>query len=175
MDDREDDEARLRRMWDAHHGAVLAYCRRRAAPDVASEVAVEVFAVAWRRLDVVPGEPRGWLLGVARRTLANRRRADARHARLLDRLRERATPEDHGPRLGDPQLAAALAGLTAREREALLLVNWDGLSTAQAAEACGCSKAAFRVRIHRARRRLAARLEAPGAVTRPEEGPADGR
>jgi RNA polymerase sigma-70 factor (ECF subfamily) len=175
MGDRADDEMRLRRMWDAHHGAVLAYCRRRADADVASEVAVEVFAVAWRRLEIVPDEPRAWLLGVARRTLANHRRADARHARLLDRLRERATPEVRGPELVDPGLAAALAGLTAREREALLLVNWDGLSTAEAAEACGCSKAAFRVRIHRARRRLATRLDASSTVARPEEGAVDER
>lgn len=97
MGDRDDDETRLRRMWDAHHGAVLAYCRRRAEADVASEVAVEVFAVAWRRLEIVPDKPRAWLLGVARRTLANHRRADARHARLLDRLRERAAPEVRGP------------------------------------------------------------------------------
>jgi DNA-directed RNA polymerase specialized sigma24 family protein len=40
-------------------------------------------------------------------------------------------------------------------------VAWHGLSPARAARAAGCTRAAFAVRLHRARARLAAQLEAP--------------
>jgi RNA polymerase sigma-70 factor (ECF subfamily) len=54
---------------------------------------------------------------------------------------------------------AALARLTAAEREAVRLVAWEGLSPGQAARVAGCSTATFTVRLHRARRRLARCLE----------------
>ena len=56
------------------------------------------------------------------------------------------------------ELANALRALTEHEREALLLVAWDRLTPVEAATAAGCSAAAFRVRLHRARRRVAAQL-----------------
>ena len=39
-----------------------------------------------------------------------------------------------------------------------MLVAWHGLSGARAARAAGCTRAAFAVRLHRARSRLAAQL-----------------
>ena len=57
-----------------------------------------------------------------------------------------------------PELADALSGLTEHEREALLLIAWDGLTPGEAAVVADCTPAAFRVRLHRARRRVAARL-----------------
>ncbi len=56
------------------------------------------------------------------------------------------------------ELIDALRMLTEREREALLLVAWDGLSPRDAAIAAGCSSAAFRVRLHRARGRVSTQL-----------------
>jgi RNA polymerase sigma-70 factor (ECF subfamily) len=155
----QDEEAQLEALWRAHYGSVLRYAQRRAPAEVALEIAVEVFAVAWRRLADVPDEPRPWLLGVARRLLANRRRSDERYARLLSRLRERGGAFAEPPPVADGPLREALGKLTPREREALLLVNWDGLSGADAARVCGCSLTAFRVRLHRARRRLSSALE----------------
>jgi hypothetical protein len=40
-----------------------------------------------------------------------------------------------------------------------MLVGWEGLDAAVAARVAGCSLATFRVRLHRARRRLAKALE----------------
>jgi RNA polymerase sigma-70 factor (ECF subfamily) len=40
-----------------------------------------------------------------------------------------------------------------------LLVAWEGLDPTCAARVAGCSSAAFRVRLHRARRKAAAHLE----------------
>jgi RNA polymerase sigma-70 factor (ECF subfamily) len=49
--------------------------------------------------------------------------------------------------------------LSPRDREAVLLLGWDGLSNRQAAKVLGCSVATFAVRLHRARTRLAAALD----------------
>ncbi len=52
-------------------------------------------------------------------------------------------------------LLRALARLSPAEREALLLVGWDGLDARAAATVAGCTVTAFRMRLSRARRRLA--------------------
>jgi RNA polymerase sigma-70 factor (ECF subfamily) len=54
----------------------------------------------------------------------------------------------------DPDLARGLGALAERDREALLLIAWEDLTPALAAASLGISAAAFRVRLHRARRRL---------------------
>ena len=48
---------------------------------------------------------------------------------------------------------------SADDRELLLLVGWEQLDHAAAARVLGCSRTALKVRLHRARRRLAAHLE----------------
>jgi RNA polymerase sigma-70 factor (ECF subfamily) len=57
-------------------------------------------------------------------------------------------------------MLTALAELTALERESLLLVAWDGLTTRDAARVAGCSVRAFEVRLSRARARLARAITA---------------
>ena len=52
----------------------------------------------------------------------------------------------------------AQASLGTRNREALMLVAWDGLEHRDAARVMGCGTGAFTVRVHRARRRLARTL-----------------
>jgi RNA polymerase sigma-70 factor (ECF subfamily) len=70
-----------------------------------------------------------------------------------------APSADDAPLARDQQLGSALAALSKREREALLLIAWEDLEPTQAARVVGCSAAAFRVRLHRARRKVAAQLE----------------
>ena len=55
-------------------------------------------------------------------------------------------------------LLTALESLTDDEREAILLVSWDGLTGTEAARALKCSHGALRVRVHRARQKMAAAL-----------------
>ena len=54
----------------------------------------------------------------------------------------------------DSRMLAALARLTDNEKEALLLVAWEGLDHAQAGRVVGCSAATFTVRLSRARAKL---------------------
>jgi RNA polymerase sigma factor (sigma-70 family) len=157
-------EERFEGLFRANYAAVRAYALRRTSPDAAQDVVAETFLVAWRRLDDVPADALPWLYGVARRVLANQRRTASRGAALEQRLSGSTPPAaspDPGDSAGDAELLRlALGRLSERNREALTLVAWHGLSGARAARAAGCSRAAFAVRLHRARARLAAELAA---------------
>jgi RNA polymerase sigma-70 factor (ECF subfamily) len=129
----------------------------------AEDVVAETFLVAWRRPDAMGEDPLPWLLGVARRVLANEHRGERRRIALSDRLRDAHGSLGFEPAQGlDERLAVAVAGLSLNEREALLLVAWEGLSPARAAQAAGCSAVAFRVRLHRARSHVARALDDAG-------------
>jgi len=120
----------------------------------------ETFIVAWRRLPEVPDDPIPWLLAVARGVLANQRRATGRRKALDQKLA--SAPRPAGVLASDPAeeiaarmtLHAALTRLSEWDREALLLVVWDGLDNRKAAVVMKCSPATFALRLHRARRRL---------------------
>lgn len=151
-------------LFRENYPAVRAYALRRASREAAQDAVAETFLVAWRRLDDVPADALPWLYGVARRVLANQRRTADRGAALERRLVTAAVPAgapDPGETMGDNELMRlALRQLPERSREALILVAWHGITGARAARAAGCSRAAFAVRLHRARGRLAAELAA---------------
>lgn len=149
------DQQRLRiaALYDQCADDVHAYARRRADEDVADDVVMEVFIVVCRRLEDVPEDALPWLLGCARRVLANHRRGAARAGALVDRLAKAAAAADVGAAEAGA-LAAALGQLPEPDRELLLLTAWEGLDLAEAATVIGCSRGAARVRLHRARKRL---------------------
>jgi RNA polymerase sigma-70 factor, ECF subfamily len=121
-------------------------------------LAAETMTTAWRRLADVPSDdPRPWLIATARNLLLADRRRHAISTADLDGVEPEALP---CPRVDlDPELEAALRSVSAQDREALLLVAWEDLTPAAAAASLGISPAAFRVRLHRARRRLIYALE----------------
>jgi RNA polymerase sigma-70 factor, ECF subfamily len=160
-----DDAQRFTELWVRCSPRVMAYCLRHADRDTAEEVVSETFLVAWRRAWELPAEPLPWLLVVARNTLASQRRARQRQDRLaeeLARIEWLAAPAEAAEvtAIDRANLLRALARLSSREREALLLVAWDGLAPADAARVAGCSRPAFHVRLHRARARVRAALDA---------------
>ena len=157
-----DPERHFEELWAHHHRRVHAYALRRTDAASAQDAVSETFLTAWRRRDAVPaGDELPWLLGVARHVLANqarsRRRRDALARVLVDTARRHADAPD----AVDHEVLHALAALGEQDREALLLIGWDGLAPAEAAQVLGCSGAAFRARLMRARRRLAAALDDP--------------
>ena len=145
-------------MFDRHAGRVYAYAARRSTPDVANEVVGETFLIAWRKLDAVPPEPLPWLLNVAGKVLANRRRSvQRREAFTADLARTLGRPAAIDPTDAVPTrlaIAQALDRLPPAEREALTLIAWDGLDIREAAAVAGCTRATLSVRLHRARRRM---------------------
>lgn len=157
-DAQRDRQQRFERLFADHYEAVLGYALRRAVRELAEEVAAETFVVAWRRFEDVPREPRPWLFGVARRVLSDQRRGERRRASLQARLAAQPAPNPGSS--GSVGVLAALARQREQDRELLLLVAWEGLEPAEAARALGLSRIAVRVRLHRARKRLAADLDA---------------
>ncbi len=152
-------------MFRAHHDDLIKYALRRVGPDDATDVVAEVFLVAWRRRsDVQAGAERLWLYRVAANVVANQRRGAVRRERLLRRaLAEPSLVPPAGLDPGDSvsigmYVRAVLATLPPLEQEALRLTEWEQLDIGEAAAVAGCSRATFRVRLHRARRRFAARL-----------------
>ena len=144
-------------LYEEHAAHVLAYARRRCGADEAEDVLAETFLVVWRRRREVPDDALPWLYAVAGNVLRNRARSARRRAALTARLAAEPLPVPDD--VSDPPLWAALARLRPIDREALLLTAWEGLSPERAARAAGCSRAAFHVRLHRARKRLAQALE----------------
>ena len=140
-------------LFRSHYQDVEAYVRRRAEPDLVEDIVAETFIVAWRRLDELPHEARPWLLGVARKTLSTQRRTRARRRSLLSKLAAQPLVEN-GEQQSDLGVIEALARLSERDREAITLVAWEGLSPNEAALVMGQSAVAFRVRLHRAKQRL---------------------
>jgi len=167
-----DERERFERLYREHFRAVLRFAAARIDAERAKDVAAETFLVAWRRLDDVPAEPRAWLLGVARKVIAGQHRSESRREALAVRIQ--SEPDEQGADLAGAivdreHVLAAFAGLGARDREALRLVTWDGLTNAEAAEVLGVTRLAFAVRLHRARRRLERALEPESRPSAPQK------
>jgi RNA polymerase sigma-70 factor, ECF subfamily len=151
-------EARFREVF-VHLPEVVAYARRRGSRDPEA-VGAEVLTISWRKLAEVPtDDPRPWLFATARNLLlAEWRKASAEDGN--DELPEKPLESEPEIQILDPELARCLRALSVRDREALLLVAWEDLTPALAARSLGVSQAAFRVRLHRSRKRLRRLLEA---------------
>lgn len=157
-----DRQARFRAVFDANYHRVLGFAlRRTAAREDAEDVVAETFLTAWRRLEQVPqgAGARPWLYGVARNALANHRRGEARRERLTVRLHAESAFLSTQPTGEAAWVAAAFARLREGDRELLALAAWEGLDPGEIATVLGCSRNAARIRLHRARRRLARALQ----------------
>lgn len=138
----------------------MAYARRRTDRATADDVVAETFLVAWRRLDDLPAERAlPWLYGVARRILANQRRARDRRARLAVRLwsLDRRTGGDDDA--AHHSLLVALASLSPGDQEVLRLAAWEQLTATEIATVLDCSANAAALRLSRAKRRLRSALD----------------
>lgn len=166
MAGRDRDRERFEEVYDAYSGLILAYALRRTDdPQDAADVVAETFLVAWRRIADLPvgDEARPWLYGVARRVLANRHRGERRRRQLHQRLAADLPPlaREATVTLEGSEwsvVASAFAEVSDHDREVLTLAGWDGLDRGEIATVLGCSRAAARVWLHRARRRFARAL-----------------
>ena len=131
------EEARLESLFYEHFSAVRTYTRRRAPEALVDDVVAETFFVAWRKIDHLPDDVRPWLLGVARKTLSTQLRAARRRTSLIESLQT----------------------LSPTDQEILALAAWEELKPREAAVVLGVSPAWYRVRLHRAKRRLVRELE----------------
>ena len=158
-------EARFRAVFAEVHEPVHRYVLRRAEPSFADDVVADALLVLWRRLDDVPaGAELPWTYGVARRCLANHRRAQERQLGLVARLADQPSgvidPDNE-----DDRVRVALRRLPGDDREVLQLWAWEGLASREIAAVLGITANAASIRLHRAKRRLKAVLTGESRLT----------
>jgi RNA polymerase sigma-70 factor, ECF subfamily len=174
--DADDRDERFRAVFDAHAPAVHRYVARRTASAgnaAVDDLVAEVFAVALRRLDDVESAdaPGAWLLGVARRIVANHHTTAARREQILARWwRPSAAAVDPADIVvADAAVADALSQLSGSDRELLHLSAWEELTVAEMAVVLDLKASVVSVRLHRARARFAEAFSA--SSTGPQDRP----
>ncbi len=169
---RERDGTAFSELFARHSDAVYNHCFRRTGSwSAAEDLTSVVFLEAWRKRREVrlAGESiLPWLLAVANNATRNADRSLRRHQRLLGKL----PPPEAMPDIAEDAVKRAdeeramrhildvLRELPEPEREALALIDWAGLSYAEAATALGIPVGTVRSRISRARTRLRGRVAA---------------
>lgn len=141
--------AELVRTW---HTQLWNYARRMAGDaETADELTQETWVAVLRGLPKLrtPEKFAPWLFTIARRTLANRLRAQYAHREPV----AEPVPEHEDP-LDRVELLAGLADLPLLEREVLVLFHVHDLSLQECAEVIGVPAGTVKSRLFRARRML---------------------
>jgi RNA polymerase sigma-70 factor (ECF subfamily) len=172
-----DERAQFEALFRDTRAPLLAYLTRRSPSEDAADLLAEVYLVAWRRrADLPKGEERRlWLYGVARRLLSEHHRHAWRNADAEERAGDPRTPgcltEDD--RRGEA-VRRALDSLSDLDRELVTLTTWEQLTPAEASRVVGITAGTARVRLHRARARLARHPRLQALFDNVEEEPCDG-
>lgn len=151
-------------LFDRHAATIHGYIARRLGHDAADDLVAETFLVAFRlraAYDVGQPSARPWLYGIATRLVSRHRRDELRFFRAIARTGVDPAAEpvaDEAGRRADARalnrrLAAALAGLSEAERDALLLIT-EGLGFEEAARALRVPAGTLSSRVARARRKV---------------------
>ena len=148
--------ADLARLFDEYYPSLVRMLYRRTGDrDRAEDLAQETFA---RAVAAPPNNPRPWLFAVALNLVREDGRRNVRQGRRLELLRTETVPspgpeEEFDRNERSAGVRAALATLSERDREALLL-KAEGFNYGEIAATLGLSKGAVGTTLARARRRL---------------------
>lgn len=161
-----DHEATLRRWLTEHRGILMRISRAYAAdPADEEDLRQEILMALWRALPSFRGDAKAstWIFQVALNVALSRRRSAGRrpHAAPLDTAQE---PSVDGEQAAEQRLQwhavlRALRTMTPVDR-AILLLALEGASQQDMADVLGLTVNHAGVKLHRARRRLTALLEA---------------
>jgi RNA polymerase sigma-70 factor (ECF subfamily) len=154
-------------LFSRYSAGVYRYCLRRlGSPEEAEDALQVTYLNAWRSLKhgFEPQQPRPWLFQIAANVCATRLRSKLRGTRLelrdpsaLDELAGAGEPGNE-ELLG---LSEALRDLPSRQRRAIVLRDWQGLSYDEIASEMAVSDAAVETLLFRARNKVATALANP--------------
>lgn len=139
------------------------------AEDLAQRVFLQVYRSAKRYKPTAKFTT--WLFTITHNTILNERRRRARHAaESLEAMRQPQNPDDGARELPDPRAASPATEAAERElqriileavnllpeaqRTAVILCRYEGLAYEEIAQVLGCSVAAVKSLLHRARQSL---------------------
>jgi RNA polymerase sigma-70 factor (ECF subfamily) len=159
------DAAAFRTLVDRHLAGVLAVARRMLRDDAeAEDVAQEAMLRLWRSadgLEVGPPGLRPWLRRVVSNLCVDRMRSGKR-LMVTDEVPEQVEPATQHSQLEaqdtSERVEAALRALPDRQRLALTLFHYEGLSQIEVGKAMGISDEAVESLLARARRTIKAAL-----------------
>lgn len=140
----------------AYQVPVLRFLRRYLGDvGLAEDAAQETFVRAYRRLSSFRYRSKfsTWLFQVARNAGVDAMRSGRRQDRVVASMHPPAAPSDPATRA---ELNAALASLTPKLREALLMVEILGLTYREAAVVLATAEGTVKSRVFQARERLSA-------------------
>jgi RNA polymerase sigma-70 factor, ECF subfamily len=160
-------------LYQRYGSRIFAFCLSRLGNrEEAEDAAQTTFLNAFRSLNdgLVPRFELAWLFRIADNVCRDRRKSAWRRGRVeatrdLQELQDVVSAPERRSE-GLVGLEAALASMPDRQRRAILLREWQGLSYEEIAGELGLSRAAVETLIFRARRSLAQGLEAPQAPPR---------
>lgn len=154
-------------LYELYRARIAAYCRHHLTDANEVEDAVQTtFLLAHRALQrgVTPQNEFAWLHTIAKNVCRQQRRSAQRKAYVtgvdLDAIPSDSSPSEARELVRD--VDHALASLPARQRRALVLREWRGLSSDEVARQLGMSRPAAYALLTRARRSLAEALAAKG-------------
>jgi RNA polymerase sigma factor (sigma-70 family) len=167
-------------IFDRHATEIHRYASRRLGPGLAEDVVGETFLVAFRRrdrYDLSYRDASPWLFGIATNMISRHRQAEVRFYRALARTGVdpvvESPADDVVARVAAAEqrrmIAAALARLSAADRDTVLLVDWAELSYDQAAMALQVPVGTIRSRLSRARRKMRDALDGINPLLATEE------
>lgn len=150
-------------------------------PADAEDLVQDTLVRAYRAVDRFDGaHPRAWLLTILRHTHINRNRrtrpfllADGDAVGVMvERLAPSAPPSDEVLISTQFQavVAEALDALPQKHRAVVALVDIDGMTYQEAADALGIPRGTVMSRLHRARKRIRDDLDDSGALPRRRKG-----
>jgi RNA polymerase sigma-70 factor, ECF subfamily len=163
-----------RLLYERHSGRIFGYCLSLLGSREEAEDAVQTtFMNAQRGLDrgVIPQYELAWLFKIARNVCYNRSESSSRRRRVesahdLDTLEEVLATPERNVGLSVGELTRALGEIPERQRRALLLREFQGMSYEEIAGELGVSVAAVETLLFRARRSLADQIEQTGTPRR---------
>jgi RNA polymerase sigma-70 factor, ECF subfamily len=157
------DETEFRLAFSENYEDLTRFVLRRSPHSDAQAVVAESFLTAWKKWSKRPRvsvEIRPWLFSITRNVMRNAARHEDRRPGIEQRFIRDApsvSSDDIDPRI--ELVRVALAKLNTTDRELLELSAWEDLTVRELSIVLDATEAATKVRLHRARKRLAAHLD----------------